>query len=61
MKPITTIVISLLIVIAAAQLLRFIFQVEIIAAGIRIPVWLSVFGSVIPAVLALLLWRENRK
>lgn len=60
-KPITTLVIVLLVVISLAQLLRLVFQVEIIAAGLPVPVWLSIFGFIIPAVLALLLWRENRK
>ncbi|MCK9392316.1 MAG: hypothetical protein M0Q01_12215 [Syntrophales bacterium] len=61
MKPVTTIVVLLLIAISIAQLLRLIFQVEIIAAGFQIPVWISIFGFIIPLVLALLLWRENRK
>ena len=61
MKPVTTIVVLLLLVISIAQLLRLIFQVEIIAAGFRIPFWLSIFGCIIPATLALLLWRENKK
>jgi hypothetical protein len=60
-KPVTTIVSVLLIIISFAQLLRLIFQIEIIAGGIHIPVWLSIFGCIIPAVLALLLWRESRK
>jgi hypothetical protein len=61
MKPVTTIVVFLLLVISTAQLLRLIFQVEIIAAGFQVPVWLSIFGVIIPALLALLLWRENNK
>jgi len=61
MKPVTNIVVVLLIIISIAQLLRLIFQVEIIAAGFYIPVWLSIFGFIVPLVLALLLWRENRK
>jgi hypothetical protein len=61
MKPATTIVVLLLVAISIAQLLRLIFQVEIIAAGFHIPVWLSIFGFIIPLVLALLLWRENKK
>jgi len=61
MKPVTTIVVLLLLVISIVQLLRLIFQVEIIAAGIHIPVWLSIFGFIIPAILALMLWWENRK
>jgi hypothetical protein len=58
MKPATTIVTILLVGISAAHLLRLIFQVEIIAAGFHIPVWLSIFGFIVPLVLALLLWRE---
>jgi hypothetical protein len=61
MKPVTTIVVIILIVISMAHLLRLIFQVEIIAAGFHIPVWLSIFGFIVPLVLALLLWRENTK
>jgi hypothetical protein len=61
MKPATTIVTTLLVGISAAHLLRLIFQVEIIAAGFHIPVWLSIFGFIIPLVLALLLWREDKR
>lgn len=61
MKPVTTIVVFLLIAISIAQLLRLIFQVEIIAAGCHIPVWISIFGFIVPLVLAVMLWRENKK
>ncbi len=61
MRPVTTIVVILLLIISFAQLLRLFFQVEVIAAGINVPVWLSVFGFIIPALLAFLLWRENKK
>lgn len=61
MKPVTTIVVLLLIVISIAQLLRLIFQVEIIAAGYYVPFWISIFGCIVPAIMALMLWRENRK
>ena len=60
-KPVTTIVVILLLAISFAQLLRLILQVEVIAAGFHVPVWLSVFGVIIPALLAFLLWRENKK
>jgi hypothetical protein len=61
MKPVTTIVVILLSAISIAQLLRLIFQVNIVANGVNIPIWLSIFGCIIPAVLAFMLWRENRK
>jgi hypothetical protein len=61
MKPVTTIVVILLSAISIAQLLRLVFQVNIGANGMTIPIWLSIFGCVVPAVLAFMLWRENRK
>jgi hypothetical protein len=61
MKPVTTIVVILLSAISIAQLLRLIFQVDIVANGVTIPLWVSIFGCIIPAVLAFMLWRENRK
>jgi hypothetical protein len=61
MKPVTTIVVILLCAISIAQLLRLIFQVNIVANGVIIPIWLSIFGCIVPAVLAFMLWRENRK
>jgi hypothetical protein len=61
MKPAATIVTILLMAISAAHLLRLIFQVEMIVGGFYMPVWLSIFGFIIPLVLALLLWRENKR
>ncbi|TRZ85135.1 hypothetical protein D4R89_12795 [bacterium] len=61
MKPVTTIVAILLMAISIAHLLRLILQVNIVANGVNIPIWLSIVGCIIPAVLAFMLWRENRK
>jgi len=61
MKPVTTIVVILLVAISIAHLLRLIFQVDIVANGVNIPVWLSILGCIVPAGLALMLWMENRK
>ena len=61
MKPVTTIVVILLSAIAIAHLLRVILQVNVVANGVNIPIWLSIFGFIVPAVLAFMLWRENRK
>ena len=57
----TTIVVILLSAISFAHLLRIILQVDIVANGVNIPVWLSILGCAIPAVMAFMLWRENRK
>lgn len=61
MKPVTTIVAILLVSISIAHLLRLIFQVDVVANGVNIPIWLSILGCIVPAVLAFMLWRENRK
>jgi hypothetical protein len=47
--------------ISIAHLLRLILRVDIVAYGVNIPIWLSIFGCIVPAVLAFMLWRENRK
>ena len=61
MKPVTTIVVILLMAISIAHLLRLILQVDVVVNGMNIPIWLSILGCIVPAVLALMLWRENRK
>lgn len=61
MKPVTTIVVFLLIAISIAHVLRLIFQVDIVANGVHIPLWVSTLGCIVTALLAILLWRENRK
>ena len=60
MKPVTTIAVLLLVAISIAHLLRLILQVDIVANGMNIPIWLSILGCIVPAVLAFKLWRENR-
>ena len=50
-----------LALIAILQFLRFIFQVEVIADGIEIPVWMSAAASVFLGVLAFWLLLERRK
>ena len=59
MKPFTTIAILIFSLIAAAQLLRFLLRVEVIANGISIPIWPSAIAAVIFGALAYMLWREN--
>ena len=60
MKPATTIAVVFLILISIAQLVRFIFQVHVIAGGIAIPVWVSLPASILFACLAVMVWREHK-
>jgi uncharacterized oligopeptide transporter (OPT) family protein len=59
MKPFTTIATVIFSLIAAAQLLRFLFRVEVVAGGISIPLWPSALAAIFFGGLAYMLWREN--
>jgi hypothetical protein len=60
MKPATTIAVAFLFFVSIAQLVRFIFQVHIIAGGVTIPVWVSLPASIVFACLAVMVWREHK-
>jgi len=60
MKPGALLAIILLTLVALAHLLRLISGAEIIIAGFAIPQWVSVGGTLIPALIAWLLWKESR-
>lgn len=61
MKPASFLAILLLALIALAHLLRLVFRVEVTVDGVSIPLWASVIACVVPALIALMLWRESRK
>jgi hypothetical protein len=58
MKPFTTIASVFFSIVAILHLLRLLLGWEIIVDGMHIPMWVSVLGCVIPAILAFMLWRE---
>jgi hypothetical protein len=60
MKAVPKIVVLLLAAISIQHLLRLIFRWEVIVNGITIRLWLSVFGCIVPAVLAVLLWLGDK-
>lgn len=60
MKPGVLIAMIVFVLIAVAQMLRFAFQIEVIAGGRIIPLWPSLVASVVTTGIAILLWRENR-
>ena len=59
MKPVARIVTIFLALVAVAQFLRLVFQVEVVAGGVRIPLWASAVACVVTGGLAILLWRES--
>jgi len=61
MKPVSLIVSVLLLLVAVIHLVRILFGVEVIVAGAVVPMWMSLVGCIVTAVLAVLLWQESRK
>jgi hypothetical protein len=61
MKPATMISMLFLAIVAVGHLLRLVLGVEIRVGGILVPLWVSVLACVLPAGLAVGLWRESRK
>ena len=51
----------LFLLLAVAQLCRFILGIEVVAAGIVIPLWPSAVAAVVLAVLSFWLLKERRK
>ncbi len=46
--------------VALVHLLRLIFGWEVLVEGEVTPMWVSVLGVLVPASLAVMLWREAR-
>ena len=61
MTPVTRIATLFLALVALAQILRLVLQIEVVAGGMRIPLWASALACVVTGGLAVLLWRESRQ
>jgi len=61
MKPFTTITIVFLAVIALMHVIRMALHWPLVVAGMAVPVWVSAFAAVVTAMLAIMVWRENRR
>ena len=60
MKPATTIAIGVFCLVALAHLLRIVFGLEFTVGNVTVPVWASVLGILIPAALAIGLYKERQ-
>lgn len=58
-RPASLIVGILLLLLALAQLCRFFLRVEVVAAGMEIPVWISAIAAVLLAALGIWLLKER--
>jgi len=62
MKPFTAIASVIFGIIALLHLLRLIISAEIVVAGFQLPIWISLGGLIVTAILSFGLWKEaNRK
>jgi hypothetical protein len=61
MKPAGLVTTLLLCAIAVLHVLQLIFQVQISAGSVAIPMWASVVAVPVAAGLASWLWREQRQ
>jgi hypothetical protein len=59
-RPASLIIAIILLLMAAAQLIRFILGVPVTASGQEIPVWPSALAAVVLAALAVWLLQERK-
>jgi hypothetical protein len=60
MKPGSLMAIVLFSLIAVLHFFRLVLGVEVTADGAVIPMWVSGFGVAVPALVVLMLWREQK-
>jgi membrane protein CcdC involved in cytochrome C biogenesis len=60
MKTGTKLAIILFVLVALAHLLRLIGSISMTVGEIGVPQWISVFGVIVPGLLAYLLWKESK-
>lgn len=61
MKPFTTIAVLIFAVICVGHLVRVFTGWPIKINAIDIPTWVSVIGAVVAGLMAVMLWRENKR
>ena len=60
MKPAALVATIFLSVVAVLHVLRLLFQVQVTAGSIEIPMWASIIAVIGPGLIAVWLWREQR-
>ena len=58
-RPASLVIGILLLLLACAQLCRFFLKVNVVAAGMEIPIWPSAIAAVVLAALAIWLLKER--
>ena len=60
MKPFTMLAVAVFAIVSALQLLRVLMGWEVVIGGFAIAAWASLVACAVAAMLAVMLWRENR-
>ena len=61
MKPFTTIAVAVFGIVAVLQLIRVIEGWDVAIEGFHVPVWASIVAFAFATLLAVMVWRENRR
>ena len=61
MKPASLLTAILLLLVAAAHLLRLILGIPVTIGTASLPMWASVVAVIVPVTLAVALWRERQR
>jgi hypothetical protein len=56
----TRLTVVLLLLVAAAHLLRLLLGVQVTVGSTTVPLWVSGVGTIVAVALAIALWRERR-
>ncbi len=60
MKPFTTIATVVFTLVAVLQLVRVLEGWDVAIGGFHVPMWASLVAAAFAALLAVMVWRENR-
>jgi uncharacterized protein (DUF697 family) len=61
MKPFTSATAIVLLAVSVAHVLRLLYGWQVTAADRVVPMWVSGVAAVVAGILAVMVWRENRK
>jgi len=60
MKLLLKLVAIIFAIAALLHLLRIIFSVNLVINDYKMPMWVSIIGFIIPAILSVLLWKKSK-
>ncbi len=61
MKPAALVATVFLALVGIAHLVRIVLRLDLVAAGLAVPLWASAVACVFTSGLAVMLWRESRR